>query len=620
MSGADAVRLAGIQILGAWLMMLALVVPAAGQAPARLSEDPASRLVTVPHDPALERALRDAGLARVAVRHEGWNETTATWARLKVYELTGRTKLHGQDPLFTALSLVYQTERWVGARILPIEHPRVGELLQTDEKWISLRDLLESPHQEAMRAELEAGVARREEFTRLQKLLDAVHQIRSIGPERTGLIASAAEAQELDPTEIARLLDDAPARTAEHRRLRALSRQVKREKPILEAGIRLLDRAILLTGLDERLLLVPNPESATNDWLSVREVRRLDALHGGARDGAARVLPSAAAQLDAALRQTFATGNAEGLAGEVDRFLETVGQSRQYPSAGYLARKNFYTAWQPSRTAAWAYALATILFGLFAFFHTPGWRLAGTAIMVVGLAWQTLGLGMRLSLTGHMPVSNMYESIVFTSWAALAIGAGIELRKRTGIVGLFASAVGFVALLGVSLMPLHESRIHPLRAVLNSYWLNIHVTAMLISYAAFAISAVFAAGYLVKSWARREALFGGKPLMATEQMEEFAYRLVQIGWPILTLGVLLGAVWADTAWGRFWGWDPKETWALITWITYTIYLHTRMVMGWKGRVSALACLIGFLMVLITWIGVSYIPAFAGGLHTYASPT
>ena len=143
---------------------------------------------------------------------------------------------------------------------------------------------------------------------------------------------------------------------------------------------------------------------------------------------------------------------------------------------------------------------------------------------------------------------------------------------------------------------------------------------MLISYAAFAIAAFFAGLYLVKHFTGRESLLGGKPLMTMPQTEEFAYRLVQLGWPILTLGVALGAVWADTAWGRFWGWDPKETWAFITWVGYTVYLHTRMVMGWRGKWSAAACLLGFVLVLITWIGVSYIPLFAGGLHSYASPT
>jgi len=104
-----------------------------------------------------------------------------------------------------------------------------------------------------------------------------------------------------------------------------------------------------------------------------------------------------------------------------------------------------------------------------------------------------------------------------------------------------------------------------------------------------------------------------------ESLELFAYRCVQVGWPLLTLGVFLGGVWAQTAWGRFWGWDPKETWALITWIVYTGYLHTRMVLGWRGKLSAIASLAGFACVLITWFGVSYLPGLAGGLHSYASP-
>jgi cytochrome c-type biogenesis protein CcsB len=213
----------------------------------------------------------------------------------------------------------------------------------------------------------------------------------------------------------------------------------------------------------------------------------------------------------------------------------------------------------------------------------------------------------------------MYESITFTAWSAIVIGATFEIMQRRGFVGLVTAVVGLLALILVAQMPLHDIRMHPLRAVLNSYWLNIHVTMMLVSYGAFAIAAGVAVVYLLKSFLGRDALFGGTPLMDLEQTEEFAYRLVQVGWPILTVGICLGAVWADTAWGRYWGWDPKETWAFITWIVYTIYLHSRMVMGWRGRVSALACVIGFIMVLITWLGVSYIPWFAGGLHTYASP-
>jgi ABC-type transport system involved in cytochrome c biogenesis permease subunit len=88
----------------------------------------------------------------------------------------------------------------------------------------------------------------------------------------------------------------------------------------------------------------------------------------------------------------------------------------------------------------------------------------------------------------------------------------------------------------------------------------------------------------------------------------------------LTVGIVLGAVWANTAWGRYWSWDPKETWSLITWLTYTVYLHLRMNAGWKGRRSVAASMLGFAMVLVTYFGVSYLAIFAGGKHTYASPT
>lgn len=319
------------------------------------------------------------------------------------------------------------------------------------------------------------------------------------------------------------------------------------------------------------------------------------------------------------LRRAFATNDPAIVAPATEAFLSVVTLSRHYPTEGYLALKNAYMRYNPYWTAVYFYGLSALLFSLFAFFRAPAWKWSGLGVLLIGLAIHTAGGVMRYMISGYVPVSNMYESITFTAWSAILIGVIFEIFQRRGFVGLVTAVVGFLALILVAQMPLHDVRMHPLRAVLNSYWLNIHVTAMLISYGAFAIAAGVAVVYLFKSLLGREALFGGTPLMDLEQTEEFAYRLVQVGWPILTVGICLGAVWADTAWGRYWGWDPKETWAFITWIVYTIYLHSRMVMGWRGRVSAIACLIGFVMVLITWLGVSYLPWFAGGLHTYASP-
>ena len=145
---------------------------------------------------------------------------------------------------------------------------------------------------------------------------------------------------------------------------------------------------------------------------------------------------------------------------------------------------NLYVSQNPFKWSAFFYAVSAILFGLFAFFDRAPWRIVGTSVLAAGFLVQTTGIGVRLFLTGHVPVSNMYESIIFTVWVALGLGVGSELYKRNGVIGLGAAVIGFLSLVGVSLMPLYDTRLHPLRAVLNSYWLNIHVTMMLCSYAA----------------------------------------------------------------------------------------------------------------------------------------
>lgn len=594
------------------LIVLALLAPRTSPGE-YLSQDPDSRLSTVPHDNALAHAVDSSGLGRIAVRHEGWNETLYSWSRIKLEQLTGRTAIHGQNPVYSALSLMYEPERWYTAKIFPVEHPRIASLMGFDGKWVSQADVVDNPKREDLRAELQELAELREERKQLAEILGAVRQAQAIGLDRPGVFSSVAPEEELR-AEIERLARDRDALDAAHERRKALEKRLDENKAFLSAGTRLLDRVVLATTLPAQFLIVPDPESRDGAWVAARSAEARPASLAPRID-----LLGAGATLHGALAKAFAEGTGGELAGAADSFLASVQESRHYPTQSHLGRKNFYVRFNPTRSAAWFYAVALGLFGLFLFFQKPAWRIAAVSVMGVGLAWQTLGLVMRLLLTGHLPVSNMYESIVFTAWSALALGIGIELWNRKGIFGLFTSLIGFLALMGVGLMPLHETRIHPLRAVLNSYWLNIHVTAMLISYGAFAIAAVFALAYLAKSAVKRDALLGGRELMPLEQIEEFSYRLVQIGWPVLTVGICLGGVWADTAWGRFWGWDPKETWALITWITYTVYLHTRMVMGWKGRISAIACVVGFFMVLITWIGVSYLPWFAGGLHTYASP-
>ncbi len=601
------------------LVLAFMVAPvSAAQTSGFLSADASSRLSTIPHNPALANAIRESGLTNIAVRHEGWNETLESWARIKLDGLTGRTGIHGQDPSFTVLSMMYETERWLPAKFLPVEHPKIAEMLGFKEKWVSPRQVMDSPGLPALRAELEAAGQRKAELETKTALMNAVEQAYQVGRDRPGIFESLAN-EKASAEEIRHLGEDQSALDAFNAERKALSAQVKGEKAFFEAANKLLSRSMMAFSLSNQFLICPDPDSITGEWLAPGQ-----AAAGVNRSGAVVNLRQAAVDLDRQLAGLFTGSEASELGTDVDNFLRVMEQSREYPSAGVRGRWNFYTRHNPFGKAAWVYALATLMFSLYAFFRSPWMRIAGTAVLCTGLGVHTFGWVMRLVLTGHMPVSNMYESITFTAWAALLVGTIFELWKREGLVGLFSSIVGMLMLMGVSLMPLHDTRIHPLRAVLNSYWLNIHVTAMLISYGTFAVAAIVAISYLMKhgvqKFTGREALFGKKPIMSLDQTEELAYRLIQVGWPILTVGICLGAVWADTAWGRYWGWDPKETWALITWIVYTIYLHSRMVMGWKGTVSAAACLIGFVMVLITWLGVSYLPWFAGGLHTYASPT
>ena len=237
------------------------------------------------------------------------------------------------------------------------------------------------------------------------------------------------------------------------------------------------------------------------------------------------------------------------------------------------------------------------------------------SFMLAAAGTLVAALVVRFLLKGTMPVSNMYESITFAMGAFAVVSLTFEGVYRRGWAGAGASLMGWALMTMANSMPLHSRKVEPLVAVLNSVWLNFHVTSLLISYSCFLLAFVFSLLYFVKE------LTGNRSgmLPRAHTFEYLTYRSVQVGWPLLTLGIFLGAVWANTAWGSFWSWDPKETWALITWLTYTVYLHLRINLGWVGRKAVIASIIGFTMMLLTYFGVSYLPGLAGGLHSYAEP-
>jgi cytochrome c-type biogenesis protein CcsB len=215
---------------------------------------------------------------------------------------------------------------------------------------------------------------------------------------------------------------------------------------------------------------------------------------------------------------------------------------------------------------------------------------------------------------GHAPLSNLYESLIFFAWTIAFLYLLIEWRTKNRTLGVFATPLAFLAMAYASYSPTISSRIQPLVPALKSNWLIAHVLTCFFGYAAFGLAFGLSLMYLLK---KREKPGGSSVFIRiipeSSTLDDLNYQMVVIGFLMLTLGIITGSVWAHSAWGSYWSWDPKETWSLITWLVYAALLHSRMVRGWQGNKLALLSIIGFSCVLFTYFGVNYL----AGLHSYA---
>lgn len=228
-----------------------------------------------------------------------------------------------------------------------------------------------------------------------------------------------------------------------------------------------------------------------------------------------------------------------------------------------------------------------------------------TMMAMLGLAFLTLSMTFRAVATGHGPFSNMYEYSLAWGWGIVAALLFFQRRYGLKTLGALVVPVAVAFLIYAYTLP---SRALPLvPALQQSLLLTVHVAVAMIAYGTFAISFGASIFYL----AQRNRRLGWLPAPAV--LDDLGYRSVIVGFPFMTLTIVLGALWADVAWGRYWGWDPKETASLVTWLIYGGYLHARMVVGWRGNRSAVLLILGFVAVLFTYFG-NY---FLGGLHSYA---
>jgi len=266
-------------------------------------------------------------------------------------------------------------------------------------------------------------------------------------------------------------------------------------------------------------------------------------------------------------------------------------------------------------------------------------------------------LSLRWLNYGYFPLSNLYESLLFLAWGITFTTIVLESKTKTSIVGSISNPISLfiIGFAGLSLPESMQSP-SPLVPALKSNWLMMHVTVMMLSYASLIVGSLLGIFFLILTNGKKEEIvlqgnsygrdFKENNLLETafyregaiedysalveekldestpikenrlsllESIDNLSYRTISFGFPLLTIGIIAGAVWANEAWGSYWSWDPKETWALITWLVFASYLHARITKSWQGRKPAMIASVGFIVVWICYLGVNFL---GKGLHTY----
>jgi ABC-type transport system involved in cytochrome c biogenesis permease subunit len=358
----------------------------------------------------------------------------------------------------------------------------------------------------------------------------------------------------------------------------------------------------LLSGIfsGESLRVVPHPDDPRATWFSLADLEKADvpqvqrvkalvtALVVAYRDGDRANVGTAAAALGRRLAE---------MAPAV------------YPSDRDIAVEVHYNQAKPFRTAWLLYLLGFLaLLASFPLASRPAsW--AGMALVVSAFVMHAYGMVLRMLISGRPPVTNMYESVIWVAWGAMLFALVFEAVYKVRYFAACAAGLAVICLILADNVPILDGSIEPLVPVLrDNMWLTVHVLTITLGYAAFTLA--MGLGHLNLGLyffaPKRESLF--------KSLSLFLYRALQVGTLFLAVGTALGGVWASYSWGRFWGWDPKETWALIALLGYLAILHGRLV-GWiKDFGMAVGSIVGYLGVLMAWYGVNFV--LGTGLHSY----
>ncbi|KAI0556346.1 cytochrome c biogenesis protein CcsA (chloroplast) [Gracilaria domingensis] len=247
----------------------------------------------------------------------------------------------------------------------------------------------------------------------------------------------------------------------------------------------------------------------------------------------------------------------------------------------------------------------------------------GTLITISINLLLSASLSLRWIYNGYFPLSNLYESLIFLTWALNFLQLILEQQNKSPFIGSITTPIGLFTIGFASLsLPENMQEASPLVPALRSNWLMMHVSIMMISYATLILGSLLSILFLILYNIRNRANNNMQLNSYTQQLsrinllqsiDNLSYRVIGLGFPLLTIGIIAGAVWANEAWGSYWSWDPKETWALITWLVFAAYLHSRLNKAWKGEKPAILASIGFAVVWICYLGVNFL---GQGLHSY----
>jgi cytochrome c-type biogenesis protein CcsB len=285
--------------------------------------------------------------------------------------------------------------------------------------------------------------------------------------------------------------------------------------------------------------------------------------------------------------------------------------------------------------------------------------LGTTGMAIANLCIATL-LGSRWIEAGYFPLSNLYESLFFLAWGVTTIHFVAERMSRSRLVGVVTSPVAMCITAFAALsLPMEMQASAPLVPALKSNWLMMHVSVMMLSYSTLMVGSAIAIAFLIVTRGQKVELKGSsvgtgsfrdrvkqkttkspgvetvyastgntavidlpqtetvtlspERLSLADTLDNISYRVIGLGFPLLTIGIIAGGVWANEAWGSYWSWDPKETWAFITWLVFAAYLHSRITRGWQGRKPAILAAVGFVVVWVCYLGVNLL---GQGLHSY----